>query len=247
VSLKSRVPYWDYLSWAKDRFGARRALLSAWPLLWGSRLVRVPTPDASVWLRADSTDRQIYDQVFLEHDQALTLDTPPRYILDAGAHIGLVSCLFARQFPEAIIIAVEAAVDNYALLVKNTARYPNVRPWHGAVWKCETTLTLENPHHQQWGYRVSAGPQGAVPALSVPGLLRRFQVPAFDLVKLDIEGAEIEALETASAWLPQVTTLHVEIHERFRPGCQAAVLQAASQAGFTHQQRTPSSVIWSRR
>lgn len=54
-----------------------------------------------------------------------------------------------------------------------------------------------------------------------------------DLLKIDIEGAEIEVVEgaTAAAW-SKVRRVVVEYHNLIRPGCRDRVLQALRAQGF---------------
>ncbi|MBL0298169.1 MAG: FkbM family methyltransferase [Betaproteobacteria bacterium] len=45
-------------------------------------------------------------------------------------------------------------------------------------------------------------------------------------LKIDIEGAEIEALSSSAHWLARVDAMVIELHDRFRPGCSTALEQA---------------------
>lgn len=49
-----------------------------------------------------------------------------------------------------------------------------------------------------------------------------------DVLKIDIEGSEIEVLNHSKAWIDAVKTLIIELHDRFRPGCAEALQKAFS-------------------
>jgi hypothetical protein len=69
-----------------------------------------------------------------------------------------------------------------------------------------------------------------VSCLSLPSLLAEFGVDEVDILKVDIEGAELELFSAdASAWLPRIKMLVIETHERFRPGSDAAVRRAVAE------------------
>jgi hypothetical protein len=53
------------------------------------------------------------------------------------------------------------------------------------------------------------------------------------LLKLDVEGAEVEVLASAERWIDRVDALMVEEHERYRPGCRTAIERVASRWGFS--------------
>jgi hypothetical protein len=47
-----------------------------------------------------------------------------------------------------------------------------------------------------------------------------------DLLKVDIEGAEVEVFSTASTWIDRTEAICIELHDRFRAGCAGAFLSA---------------------
>jgi hypothetical protein len=69
-------------------------------------------------LRTNTADVAVFRQVFVdrEYDHAMLAGIHPKQIIDAGAHIGSVSILFAVKFPEARIIAIEPDAKNFEML-----------------------------------------------------------------------------------------------------------------------------------
>ena len=224
------------------RFGWRRggilaAQLRASKLLRAGSLVRVDVPLFAhpVRLRARSSDRQVLQEL-LEEPAFDVLDAiRPLFIVDAGANIGLVSALLATRHPAATIVALEIDPANHALLTRNAAPYRQVQPLLAGLWSHMTELFVENPQSAAWAFRATDrapagdGParSGGVRAMTVSSILAEFGVAEIDVLKVDIEGGEREVFgATASAWLPRVRCIVIELHDRLVPGCAAAVASA---------------------
>src|SRR5690606_7700841 len=64
-----------------------------------------------------------------------------------------------------------------------------------------------------------------------------------DYLKVEIEGAEIEAVCGASSetW-NRIARVAFEYHDRFRPGCRATVLEALASQGF-RKSRSPMNEV----
>jgi hypothetical protein len=79
---------------------------------------------------------------------------------------------------------------------------------------------------------------GAIAAISIPDLLLEAGTDSIDLLKLDIEGAEKELFENhaCSGWLARTRAVIVELHDRFKPGCTAAVERAVGGQSFRRSQ-----------
>jgi hypothetical protein len=86
-----------------------------------------------------------------------------------------------------------------------------------------TTLVTPSDVQQydHWGVRVSeAEDDNTVPAFSVDDLMRTHKLSFIDILKLDIEGSELEVLATYPNWISRIGMLAIETHDRFRPGCR---------------------------
>ena len=57
-------------------------------------------------------------------------------------------------------------------------------------------------------------------------LVDRLGVDRIDLLKLDIEGGEVDVLGRSEPWIGQVDAVIAELHDRFRPGCTQAFVSA---------------------
>ena len=69
-------------------------------------------------------------------------------------------------------------------------------------------------------------------SVTVPDVLAMSGKSSIDLLKMDIEGAEIEVLNSARSWIHSVNALAVELHDRYRPGCTAALENAVAGQQF---------------
>lgn len=162
-----------------------------------------------------SSDMDAFEQVFIEREyEAAVQITEPRLIVDLGANIGLSSLYFVRQFPDAEIIAVEPDPRNFAMLQKNTAAYPGITPVLGAIWHSPRQLQLcpaAYKDRREWATQVVEGDEGGVEAFDIPSLVG---TRVIDLLKIDIERAEIPLFSQNTSWLRQVKNLCIELHDQ---------------------------------
>jgi FkbM family methyltransferase len=234
---------WQYLSWARDRFGAPFALLH-----YRRGLISVPTSSERthhVHLRPGTADQMVYDEVFVSRGYDIPL-TDPRFIVDAGAHIGLASVFFAIRYPRARIVAIEPEPSNFAVLERHSQLYPNITPIRAGLWRKETRLKISNPTAQTWSFRIEESDHEGLQAVTVESIMRRFGVDGIDVLKMDIEGSEVEVLNHSTPWIDKVGTLVIELHDRFKTGCTEA-LQAATAGSQWTRSISGESVVMTRR
>lgn len=192
------------------------------------RLADAPSP---LWLRAGSTDTTLFGHIFVQEQYGYDWGISPRFILDCGAHIGLASIYFARRYPQASILSVEACMENFALLERNTASYPNIRRRFAAVWAEEGKVAIEDPSVSPWSRRCVARSDGTIPALTIAQLAAGVPI---DILKMDIEGAEREIFSAVDrSWLRMVRVIMIELHdtEDEAPGSAESFYRALP-AGF---------------
>jgi FkbM family methyltransferase len=200
----------------------------------------VPGTDIEVFLRLGTSDISVFNGMFRWQEYAVDLEQEPELILDGGAYIGLSAIYFSTRYPGARIISVEASEKNYALLVRNTKRFDNIETVHAALWPQPGSLAIADPGTGAWGLQVedpgqqAAGAQtsgaqvtrSAVPAITIPDLIRDYHIDRINLLKLDIEGSEKELFSQPAPWLDQVDALCVELHDWFKPGCARTFFEA---------------------
>jgi FkbM family methyltransferase len=184
-----------------------------------------------MWLRMRTTDASVFEEIILNEEYLVERSLSPKVIVDAGANIGLTSIYFANKYPEARIFSIEPEAGNFRMLVKNAAPYPQITPIQAALWKDSTPLELSNPGDGNWGFQTrergnSDSTTVSVPAITIDSLLKQFDLPSIDLLKVDIEGAEKEVFADSSGWIDRIGGIMVELHDRYKPGCSETVLAA---------------------
>lgn len=188
--------------------------------------------DDEVFLRGDTEDEAVFDAVFHLGEYDLELGNPD-VIIDAGAHVGLSAIYFASRYPQARVIALEPEPANFEVLRINARSYDNLQPLHAALWSRQATLEIANPDADSWGFRVApASSASGLKAYGVADLIERFSLDHIDVLKLDVEGAEVDVFASSAEWIDNVGTIIMEPHDRFRRGCTQAVREAVAGKGY---------------
>ena len=197
----------------------------------------VPSLKYELWLRSGTTDIGTFKQVICERETEFKLEEDPKLIIDAGANIGLFSVMMGLRYPECKIVALEVEGGNFELMCRNVAGYHNITPMQKALWKSTGHVRIADPTAAENAFTVvEAGPDepGAIAAVSIDGLLREIGCSELSLLKMDIEGSELEVLDDETAdWISCTKAMLVELHDRFRPGCTDAFERRV--AGRPHQ------------
>jgi FkbM family methyltransferase len=187
--------------------------------------IRPPGAVHPVKLRARTSDIEVFEQIFGRREMEFPLIAEPKIIVDAGANIGLASIALALRYPRAKIFALELDESNHRMLVENIKSYPAITAIHCALWSHSTHLKIENPGADSWAFRGAEAPDPSVgvEAVGLSDLMARFSLDRIDLLKLDIEGGELEVLgKNIEPWINRVGAMAVELHEQWVPGCNAA-------------------------
>lgn len=219
-----------YLSWLVSKVRGRRFFFS-----------RNADADYPLVGRSSDTDRQVYKQIFCEREYApliglANVDT----IIDLGANVGYSAAFFLSKFRYAQLIAVEPDVDNLEMLAIN------LRPYHSrvdivpaAIWSAETRLDMRVEPYRgggSWAKQVekSVSESGAIRGVDIPWILKTFQIDTVSLLKIDIEGAEVELFSAGvDAWIGRVRTIVIELHDDSAFGnATGTILPLLSRHGF---------------
>lgn len=209
-------------------FGLRGLYHRALFTISGNEILPVRLGNASISLRLGTTDLAAYEHVFFNKEYDLDLPFVPRTIVDAGANIGLSSVYFALRYPDARILAIESDRSNFEILLRNCAAFEQITPIHAALLDKDGFVNLHDPGEGHWSLQVRESKDGSIRAISIPTLLAENDISSIDLLKMDIEGSEIEVFNTSSSWIDKVTAICAELHDRFRPGCRKAFDNAVS-------------------
>ena len=188
-------------------------------------------------LRNNPFDYATFEEVILKEAYNIPLGFAPKYIIDGGGNIGLTACFLATKFPGATIVTVEPDTENYQLLQLNCKPYANIHTLQCGIWKNDTHLKIENTHVGNNAFTVTETNEvGAdtIKALTVLSVMKQFNLPHIDVLKLDIEGSEKELFEeNFETWLPKTKVLIIELHDEMKKGCSRAVFNAVNKYDFS--------------
>ena len=118
-------------------------------------------------------------------------------IVDGGANLGGYAMLGSKRTgPNGRVYAFEPEPANFRLLERRVSNLQNVIPVPKALGRRSGEATLKlDPFHQR--HSLTRNGQGDAITVSVTTLddfVREQSLPGVDVVKLDIEGAELEAI-----------------------------------------------------
>jgi FkbM family methyltransferase len=137
------------------------------------------------------------------------------YIIDIGAHKGIVSCYLAWKYPKARILAYEPIADNFMAMNDNLVlnKINNVTPYNMAVTKDGRDVFANlDPVNSGGGniYQIKESAQ-SVNSITLQEIFKFHGINRLALLKIDCEGAEFEILDTPL--LKQVSCLRGEFHK----------------------------------
>ncbi|UFH32602.1 FkbM family methyltransferase [Chryseobacterium sp. C-71] len=178
--------------------------------------LKMGTKSFDFYLRTFKGDIDIFYEVFwkktyAEHLSILKKD--PKIIVDLGAHIGITSTYLSLKYPDAKIYAVEASAENFELLKSNTKSFKNIKCIHAAAYFEDGFVNFSN-NELSYNQRISKNGI-STEAISIESLKTKFSLSDIDLMKIDIEGGEIELLSKNNSWLSSVENIIIEIHNPY--------------------------------
>jgi len=196
-------------------------------------------------LRHGTTDPDVFWQIFVEQQYEFPWAPPKRVdlVVDAGANAGYSTLFLLRHYPDARVVAVEPDPDNAALARRNVAAYGDrCAVVTAALWDEDGVAQLLRGvpgDRTEWGREVqplAADAEDVVEALTLPSLLQRVGAPLPDVVKMDIEGAELRVLRCAANrdLLKSAEIVAIELHGEPH---RAAFFELQEEAGWAVQVR----------
>jgi len=226
---------WRFSVWYYHTFGLKNLPLGIIRFVLNRNLVQIKITDKhAVFVRPGTTDLDVFNEIFINKELSVDFGNP-EYIIDAGAHVGFSAIWLAILFPQAKILAIEPEASNFEMLLLNTRNHVNITCIKAGLWDRNAQLVIKNRECENWNFiveEVELSDKNAIEALSIPAILKRYQWNQIDVLKIDIEGSEIEVLSTSNEWLNSVNIMLIELHDRFRFGCTSALEKAILSFNF---------------
>lgn len=174
----------------------------------------------------------LHKEIFDEEVYSFSTTSEQPRIIDGGANIGLSVIYFKRRFPAARITAFEADPSIADVLRRNleTHGLVDVDVRSEALWAHDAELSFHREGAD--GGQVTAGDgDGICRVRAVP--LAGFLNQPVDFLKLDIEGAEFDVLQSCQSRLGMVEKAFIEYHAKAdEPQTLACLLALLRDAGF---------------
>jgi FkbM family methyltransferase len=194
--------------------------------------------DAPVWVRPDSSDLLVFNQIFVEREyRCLDGVKDATFVIDCGANVGYSAAYFLSRFPKAHLIAIEPDGGNFAMLRRNIQVYSErAQALQAGVWSRAAGLIVQRPDApggKEWAFRVrEASPTetSEIDATDLTTVWRRAGSPEISVLKVDIEGSEDVVFSAREKpWLDSVRNLVIELHNE---ECAHAFFGAIDGMGF---------------
>ena len=186
------------------------------------------------------------ERAFLE-----SVITPGFRFVDIGANSGLYSLFVAaRAGADAIIVAVEPQPEVRQWLAFNVAAngFSNIRIVDKAVAAGPGTAHLDLSRRNKGAASISTGAAGGieVETCSILALMDAHGIEAADALKIDIEGAEDQALPPFFEACPPERLPHHILMETLSPNWSVDCVDLAHKAGYVEAARSRMNVVLSR-
>jgi len=199
-------------------------------LIKGQRIkLRMRSPiRGEITLRETGTDLLTFDEVVVEevYKSVLPYLHECQHVVDLGANIGLTSLYFATHYPACKIVAVEPNSGTYDLLCANLSglvKAGRCKTLKAAIWGSETVLIADQPenpeHYSAFATREASGPVSSgdeISGMPLKQIMAEAGFERIDLLKVDVEGAEVELFKGDLEWLRSLKCIAIEFHEGSR-------------------------------
>lgn len=129
-------------------------------------------------------------------------------VIDCGACIGLATLFFAQKVGKnGTVVAIEPEKTNFNFLIKtvdnNKDKFPNILPLNCAIYKKDSNLTLFLSKLNIGSHTIYSNNKiekklttnlEEIKAMKIDTIVKNLKLKKVDIIKIDIEGAEIDAL-----------------------------------------------------
>jgi FkbM family methyltransferase len=214
------------------------------------------TPQGDFWIPKDN--QYVLPWNLAEQEQQIYgsgtfFAGPGDVVLDCGAHVGVFTRV-ALQAGASRVIAIEPASENLECLRRNFEReiaQGRVTLVPAGVWNRLERRRLHHVPHNSAANSVAISPAGSeegeeVPLTTIDRIVEDLALARLDFIKMDIEGAEQNALRGAPGTLRRFRPrLAVAVYHRPDDPPRVTELVRAAQPGYTVQCGPCARAGWS--
>ena len=155
---------------------------------------------AQIQFRYSMNPSSVIVSDFEEYFHPFVKPLPGFTIIDGGAWVGDTALVFCKELNKKCCIYSFEPEDNNFLKLKEIVRSnhleENVFPVQMALWNSKTVLKLDLSANNSMQFQVSKNGSYQIPATNIDTFAKEEDVD-INLIKMDIEGSEIEALHGA--------------------------------------------------
>ncbi|MBW4686016.1 MAG: FkbM family methyltransferase [Komarekiella atlantica HA4396-MV6] len=175
-----------------------------------------------IWSRYGTSDSRAFHQVFIRQEYSSLSDLKsPSLIIDCGTNVGYSAIYFLNKYPNAHLIAVEPDINNFKACERNLLPYSDrVSLVNSAIWSNQAGLVICRGQYRdglEWSTQVRENQGDEKPdiyAIDISSLLEKSGFENIDILKIDVERAEIEIFSrNYENWLNKVKNIIIELHD----------------------------------
>lgn len=162
-----------------------------------------------------------YQAVLVEHMywfEQLELSDHP-VLVDAGANVGYVSMAFSNNFDNSSVYALEPAQRIYKVLKKNVSGFKNIKPFCLGLGNSNNKVDLyvdkkESAFSSVKHILSNEFDTEKIQIKTLDMFCQEQKIEKIDILKIDVEGYELEVLTGAKNTLKKVKYLHIEANTK---------------------------------
>jgi FkbM family methyltransferase len=177
--------------------------------------------------QVDEENRKVVLGNFIMHELLSgPLPDDAQFIVDAGGYIGDSGALFLSRYPQALCLVLEPG-SSHAWAERNLSAYAR-----RAILRKAALMAAPGSfrmHEADTGSQVIAAADGTLEIMTIPEILALSPSGRIDILKIDIEGAEVELFRGPCDWLHSVGCISIELHGEV---AKAEIPKALVAAGF---------------
>lgn len=190
----------------------------------------------------------VFYEIFISEAYQITLTGDRPYVIDCGANVGVASLYFKIHYPNCQLVAFEPNPSCAQMWQRNVAGngFTGAELIDAAVGTQEGTLDLFLADDRTLGSSTVHKPDHASKATRVKVVpLSRWIDRVVDVLKLDVEGAELTVLEelSASGALAKVRRLMIKYTTALAAGPASWHVSSASSSGMASPTRSSAPIV----